>query len=47
MIGSGGYGFTQYYEQGEKQAVYERYPGEGVELLVLFRDFHSVRPERP
>jgi hypothetical protein len=42
-IGGGGYGFTEYWEEGGKQIVYERYPTEG-ELLVHHRSWHGVRP---
>ncbi|HET6506757.1 MAG TPA: hypothetical protein VFG42_08205 [Baekduia sp.] len=43
-IGDGGFGFTEYYEDGGKRTVYERHPDNGVELLVVYRDFHGVRP---
>ena len=42
-IGSGGYGFSQGYADGDTVTQYERFPGEGTELLVLRRDFHGVR----
>ncbi len=42
-IGAGGYGFTQWYDNGEATAVYEKYPDEGPELLVVRREFHCVR----
>jgi hypothetical protein len=43
-IGSQGFGFSEYYEDGAKRAVYERYPDGGVELLVYDRNYHGVRP---
>jgi hypothetical protein len=44
-IGSGGFGFSEYYEDGEKRTVYERYPdADGAALLVHVRDWHGVRP---
>lgn len=44
-IGDGGYGFTDYYDDGSKKTVYERYPTDGAELLVHVRTWHSVRPD--
>jgi hypothetical protein len=43
-IGSGGHGFTEYFEDEGRRTVYERYPGDGAELLVSYREFHGVRP---
>jgi hypothetical protein len=42
-IGHGGYGFSQSYEDGVPTTTYERFPDDGVELLVISRDFHGVR----
>jgi len=43
-IGGGGYGFTQYHDAEGGKSVYERYPGDGVELIVHDRDWHGARP---
>lgn len=43
-IGQGGYGFTQWYDEGKPTPKYEKYPDEGAELIVISREFHSVRP---
>jgi hypothetical protein len=44
-IGSGGYGFTEWYQaEGEPVVAYEKYPDDGVELIVIDREFHGVRP---
>jgi hypothetical protein len=44
-IGQGGYGFSQGYKDGTKKATYERFPDEGIELLVISRTFHGIRPD--
>jgi hypothetical protein len=44
QIGSGGHGFTERQDDGEWTTVYERYPGDGAELLVLSREWYGVRP---
>lgn len=43
-IGSGGHGFTTWYEDGTQRVEYERYPDDGTELIVIDREFHGVRP---
>jgi hypothetical protein len=43
-IGEGGFGFTRWYDEGNPTAIYEKYPGEGTELIVISREFDSVRP---
>lgn len=45
QIGGGGFGFSRSYESGEITTTYERFPEDGVELLVFDRTFHGVRPD--
>jgi hypothetical protein len=44
-IGHGGFGFSQGYKDGVTTTTYERFPEGGVELLVISRTFHGIRPD--
>ncbi len=43
-IGQGGFGFSQGYDDGTTTTTYERFPDNGVELLIISRTFHGIRP---
>lgn len=40
----GGFGFMTSYNDGQPEHSYLRFPDNGVELLVICRDFHGARP---
>ena len=43
-IGDGLPGFVQYYQEGEKTTIYQRFGAEGVRPLVIRREFHGAWP---
>ena len=43
-IGSGAPGFSMHYEDGKEVTTYFRPSDEGIEPLVLWREFHGIRP---
>ncbi len=44
MIGHGNPGLVSTYRNGKEKTRYERYSERGVEPLVVWRDFHGIRP---
>lgn len=46
-IGDGGPGFSQEYNAGQARTVYEPLSTAPIEPLVLYREFHGLRPTHP
>ena len=46
MIGQGGPGFTQRYDNGSEVTTYDRFGMYGVEPLLYCRDFHGMKPRQ-